>query len=120
MIFCGAASSSALAAAAAATAGLEDLAFAGSVIANNGGPGSIPGKNAPSLLISQLTAAPTALQSPVTPRKSQIVQGGVAGGAIATMVELPAAADVGGGGAGGAAGIEAHPNAAFAKSETVM
>ena len=53
------------------------------------------------------------LQIVVIPRKSSRLHGGpagAAGGAIATMVVVPAVADVGGGAAGtGAGGIDAHP-----------
>ena len=49
----------------------------------------------------------------VIPRKSSRLHGGpagAAGGAIATMVVVPAVAEVGGGaGAEGAGGIDAHP-----------
>ncbi len=45
-----------------------------------------------------------------------MVHGALAGGAIATIVEFPAAAELGGAGIGGAPGIVAHPNAAFAST----
>jgi hypothetical protein len=45
-----------------------------------------------------------------------MVHGAWAGGAIATIVELPAAAEVGGAGVGSAPGIVAHPIAAFAST----
>src|ERR1700730_7927770 len=104
LIFCGAASSSAFAPAAAASAGLDEAAIFGSVIARIGGFDSRPGKTDPSRFRIRSMIPPSNLAPPVTPRNCQSVSWGQQGWVgVETLTVVPLAAVVGGRGAAGVA-----------------